>query len=45
MSFEEVRSEVDSAVKKLKGLVPKIQTGSKDDIKAANSEAQRLIRG
>lgn len=45
MSFEEIRSEVDSLVKKLKGLVSKIQTGSKDDIKGANSEAQRLIRG
>lgn len=44
MSFEEIRSEVDSLVKKLKGLVSKIQTGSKDDIKGANSEAQRLIR-
>jgi hypothetical protein len=45
MSFEEVRADVEGAVRKLKGLVPKIQTGNKDEVRVANSDAARLVKG
>lgn len=43
-SFEELRAEVEQAVGRLKALVPKIQAGSKDQGKQANSEVQRVLK-
>ena len=43
-SFDELRAEVEQAVGRLKALVPKIQTGTKDQGKQANSEVQRVLK-